>query len=348
MMITLIARRARSVSPILTCCFAAICWGLLSSRCGAGGFDDCFRGDSTVRTIMAHSDNACYPDGVTCDSGTITVTQQVRVGHTRQTAYRTQWRQVPVTMYRPIKTTDPVTGCTVTCMRPCRAYQWQARREPYLTYRPVYSTIAVNTAPIAAESSPYYTPTPSFITGAVSEGATSPYFGSPADRAPALPYGGVPAALQPGTVQPGLWAPGGMENQPRPAPPTMVPFGGDTNVRKTPAASGVRLEPVIPELIDVEPPAATNAAPTNAAPTNTGPTNTGPTNTGPTNEGPIFRLDLQPIPDPDQLPADGDAPASEQPGSRDKVAWRLGVLSGQRVGPEIHYGGCLIHRALTV
>ena len=62
------------------------------------------------------------------------------VNYVPQTAYRTSWKQVPVTQYRPVTNTDPCTGCTVTCMKPCTTFSYQAQRVPYTTYRPVYRT----------------------------------------------------------------------------------------------------------------------------------------------------------------------------------------------------------------
>ncbi len=46
-----------------------------------------------------------------------------------QTYYRTSWKKIPVTSYRPVMSTDPVTGCPVTVMKPCTTYTWQAGRE---------------------------------------------------------------------------------------------------------------------------------------------------------------------------------------------------------------------------
>lgn len=62
------------------------------------------------------------------------------VNYVPETCYRTDWQRVPVTQYRPVTNSDPCTGCTVTCMRPCTTYTWQAKRVPYTTYRPVYRT----------------------------------------------------------------------------------------------------------------------------------------------------------------------------------------------------------------
>ena len=56
------------------------------------------------------------------------------------TSYRTTYERVPVTSYKPQTSSDPCTGCTVTCMRPCTTYTYRTRRVPYTTYRPVYRT----------------------------------------------------------------------------------------------------------------------------------------------------------------------------------------------------------------
>lgn len=62
------------------------------------------------------------------------------VNYVPYTAYRTSWKRVPVTSYRPVTNSDPCTGCTVTCMRPCTTYTYQMQRVPYTTQRPVYRT----------------------------------------------------------------------------------------------------------------------------------------------------------------------------------------------------------------
>ncbi len=65
---------------------------------------------------------------------------RVVVNYVPYTAYRANWEQVPVTQYKPVTNTDPCTGCTVTCMKPCTSYTWQMKQVPYTTYRPVYRT----------------------------------------------------------------------------------------------------------------------------------------------------------------------------------------------------------------
>lgn len=80
---------------------------------------------------------ACLQPGqcqVTCQQ---TCSRTV-VNYVPETAYRTTWEKVPVTQYRPVTSSDPCTGCTVTCMKPCTTYTWQMKQVPYTTYRPVY------------------------------------------------------------------------------------------------------------------------------------------------------------------------------------------------------------------
>lgn len=60
------------------------------------------------------------------------------VNYVPYTAYRTNWNRVPVTQYKPVTTSDPCTGCTMTCMKPCTTYTYQCQKVPYTTYRPVY------------------------------------------------------------------------------------------------------------------------------------------------------------------------------------------------------------------
>lgn len=60
------------------------------------------------------------------------------VNYVPTTSYRTSWDRVPVTQYRPETKSDPCTGCTVTCMKPCTTYTYRMKREPYTSYKPVY------------------------------------------------------------------------------------------------------------------------------------------------------------------------------------------------------------------
>ena len=81
------------------------------------------------------------------------------VNYVPYTAYRTNWNRVPVTQYRPVTSSDPCTGCSMTCMKPCTTYTYKMQRVPYTTYRPVYrqetykvpvTTLVNNCAPAPA------------------------------------------------------------------------------------------------------------------------------------------------------------------------------------------------------
>ncbi len=88
---------------------------------------------------ISASSNGCLQPGV-CQVNCYKNCQRTVVNYVPQTCYRTQWNRIPVTQYRPVTNSDPNTGCSVTCMRPCTTYTWQMQRVPYTTYRPVYRT----------------------------------------------------------------------------------------------------------------------------------------------------------------------------------------------------------------
>ena len=96
-------------------------------------------GSNYNAAAIAASANGQLQPGV-CQVNCQRTCQRTVVNYVPQTCYRTRWQQVPVTSYRPVTNTDPCSGCTVTCMRPCTSYTWQAQRVPYTTYRPVYRT----------------------------------------------------------------------------------------------------------------------------------------------------------------------------------------------------------------
>ena len=56
-----------------------------------------------------------------------------------QTAYRTAYRQVPVTGYVPATCYDPCTGCPRVTYRPVTSWAYRTVLEPYTTYRIVYA-----------------------------------------------------------------------------------------------------------------------------------------------------------------------------------------------------------------
>ncbi len=119
-------------------------WAIPSAE--AGPLLDWIRG---LRDRSCLNRNAAQPCGVAAapacglQPGQCQVTCQQTcsrtvVNYVPQTAYRTSWEKTPVTTYRPVTSSDPCTGCTVTCMKPCTNYTWQMKQIPYTTYRPVY------------------------------------------------------------------------------------------------------------------------------------------------------------------------------------------------------------------
>ena len=150
------------------------------------------------------------------------------VNYVPYTAYRTNWKKVPVTQYRPVTTSDPCTGCTMTCMKPCTTYTYQCQRVPYTTYRPVYrqenytvpvttitndcSTGGCSTCDTCGTGQSFggqpqnFNPTPA---------STVPSFAAPTPTFSAPPSGG----LLPADTTPSLSVPGGSTSR-LPIPPS--------------------------------------------------------------------------------------------------------------------------------
>ncbi len=98
-------------------------------------FDWLFHRNRCCTTALAPPVASCGTCQTTCQQ---TCTRVV-VNYVPQTAYRCEWERIPVTTYQQTSSTDPCTGCTVTCNRPCTTYTWQMKQVPYTTYRPVYT-----------------------------------------------------------------------------------------------------------------------------------------------------------------------------------------------------------------
>ena len=94
--------------------------------------------------LYPNTQQAYYPNTNagcgTCQTTCQQTCQRVVAQYVPYTAYRTVYQQVPVTTYRRTSSTDPCTGCTTTCNRPCVSYQTVTRRVPYTAYRTVYRT----------------------------------------------------------------------------------------------------------------------------------------------------------------------------------------------------------------
>ncbi|MCA9107664.1 MAG: hypothetical protein KDA83_19775, partial [Planctomycetales bacterium] len=169
-----------------------------------------------------------------CESCTMTC-QRTVVNYVPQTDYRTDWTQVPVTTYRPVTSADPVTGCTITCMRPCTTYEWRAQRVPVTTYRPVYSTQTVQRPITQTAMLP-------------AQGYAVPSYGVPTSGCSSCSAaaGGVGGLLNPGTVvNPATGYPAMSQPVPGtygPATQTYAPGTYGTYGQPTPADLAPRLD----------------------------------------------------------------------------------------------------------
>lgn len=86
---------------------------------------------------------AFRPQAAPCNTCTTTcqqTCQRVVVNYVPVQSFRTSWERVPVTTFRQSTSTDPCTGCQVTCNRPCTTFTWRMKQEPFTTFRPVYRT----------------------------------------------------------------------------------------------------------------------------------------------------------------------------------------------------------------
>ena len=145
----------RMKSIVITTVLAAMCM-LQTSEAQAGPLLDWLRGirrtSSTQNSLLPQQSfaaqsfagqSAVAPSAAGLQPGQCMKTcnktcSRTVVNYVPYTAYRTNWKKVPVTQYRPVTTSDPCTGCTMTCMKPCTTYTYQCQRVPYTTYRPVY------------------------------------------------------------------------------------------------------------------------------------------------------------------------------------------------------------------
>lgn len=133
--------------------------------------------------------------------------QRTVVNYVPTTSYRTSWDRVPVTQYRPETKSDPCTGCSVTCMKPCTTYTYRMKRVPYTSYKPVYRTetykvpvtyITNNCATGGCATCPTAAPSPTCTDCGVPATSAAPVYNT------APTYGGTvysqPTYAQPSTI----------------------------------------------------------------------------------------------------------------------------------------------------
>lgn len=172
-----------------------------------------------------------------------------------ETTYRTEYKTVPVTTYKPSCEIDPCTGCARECMQPVTQYVHQAVNVPVTQYRAVTSTKYVQMQPGAA--APYAAPVgfaapPAMPPAMPPAGTVSPFAAPVQTAAPGwgAANGDISTQIVPGqssinppSLPPGTAAP--MIQQPvqrQISPPTtttgtawMMPMGAQPQAFKPPA-----------------------------------------------------------------------------------------------------------------
>lgn len=151
------------------------------------------------RSFNAAAQPTCGQPAGCCTTTCTQTCQRVVVNYVPCTAFRTSWEQVPVTQFQQTSSTDPCTGCQVTCMKPCTSYSWQMRRVPYTTFRPVYRTETYS-VPITVATMP---PSPCSTCGGGSPCGSCSSCGT-CPTAAALPQTGGCATCGQSALSPGM------------------------------------------------------------------------------------------------------------------------------------------------
>ncbi len=227
-----------------------------------------------------------------------------RINPIPQTYYRTTYKQIPVTLYRPISGRDVVTGYPVTIMRPCTTTEWQVRRQPTGIFGRGSLPAMHGAMPATTMASPGCG-----CNGSTSMPAAPPYYSPPAagmlppSTPPMTPGTAFPPPALPPTTPP--TTPPGSTLEPAEQRPALKP--------ETPATSAFPTEIEAPQLSG---PAQHEQATerTSSLPSSTAPMTPIPPRGG--------NLRLRPVPDPDarpQAPSNSDeAPQLLNP--RDRMA----------------------------
>jgi hypothetical protein len=197
-----------------------------------------------------------------------------QVNYVPQTCYRTVYRPVAVTSYRPITTADPCTGCPVTSLSPVTTYVQRPVVVPYTTYRPVVTTVLLPTAPAC--------PCSSCATGACGVAPATSYYAPAAIAAPSCGCG-ASTALATGAATTAYYAPAtasysGAATTSYYAPPATSYSGAAATSYYAPAASSAAA------ATTYYPPSYTTTSPSSVT---SGTITTGPITTGTVTTGPI-------------------------------------------------------------
>ncbi len=211
-----------------------------------------------------------------------------------QTTYRTQVVNVPVTVFRPVASCDPCTGCAVTLMQPMTTFTQQTRVVPVTTFR----VVPINTCPTTCArplTARWVAPTTTFFAPATADVA-----------APSLWNGGAVTTI-PSTVQLALPATGTVD----PSASVVIPSTGASTTIAEPSTTTTYTEPA-PTTTSEPAPATTYVNPPSSTTTTIAPAEAHtPTETPQSGLAPLG-VTGEPTPAP-QLSAPVEAPTTSQP-----------------------------------
>lgn len=179
-----------------------------------------------------------------------------QVSYVPETTYRTEYKCVPVTSYKPTTEVDPCTGCSRECVAPVTQYMQQAVNVPVTQYRAVYSTKYVQMQPGYNAAAPYAMPAagvaPMTMPGAVAP-AASP-FASAVQTTPQA-WGAAGSDVSQQLIQPGQQAIGAPALQPamQPQPGFQQPIVPQGGTYAAPLPTNLAPQPTAPPALSPTP-----------------------------------------------------------------------------------------------
>jgi hypothetical protein len=188
-----------------------------------------------------------------------------QVSYVPETTYRTQYKSVPVTSYKPSCEIDPCTGCPRECMEQVTQYVQQAVNVPVTQYRAVYSTKYVQMQPGYNAAGAYAAPAPAgvqMVPGAqaapmmvpATSGAVQSPFAASVQTTPQA-WGAAGADVPQQMIQPGQQSLAAPQLQPG----TMVQPGFQQQIvpqsgtYAAPAPAAVQPQPTAPPMLSPTP-----------------------------------------------------------------------------------------------
>lgn len=196
-------RRMAGIVLVAGCCLAG--QGRAGAQCCLSdlfaGCSSCFRKAPVYAVAPVAPVAAPIVAPVAAPPPPVMVPMQ-QTSYVPETTYRTEYKCVPVTTYKPSCEIDPCTGCPMECMQPVTQYVQQAVNVPVTQYRAVTTTKYV-------QVQPGYPAAPGYAPGVV----------------PAMPGAPAPAVSPFSAVQttPQAWGAAGADVSRQPVPGVAAP-----------------------------------------------------------------------------------------------------------------------------